>query len=150
MSDKKQNEYSLFEDSFINKLWTKSLLSRAVYISIPFIIIGIFIVILHNRGAFGSEIEYNFLEDYANSYHLFCIFLFNYFMRGSFINYYKKKLNQVRNKCSSDNRFVFCGIYIFSYIVSHFSLFFTRSARQYNEKVWVNHLSSFETILYRK
>lgn len=144
-----ESDFSIFEDSFAYKLWTKSLVSRIIYVSIPFIIVGAFILMLHKRGAFGSNIEYNFFEDYANSYHLFGTFIFNYFMRGSFINYYKNKLNAVTNNCTNNKRSVFAIIYITSFVIAHISLFFSGSAKDYGERVWVNHLNNFELVFYK-
>ena len=144
-----ENEYSFFEDSLTYKLWKKSLISRMIYVCIPFLIVGVFIIILYKRGAFSTEIEYNFFEDYANSYNLFCILIFNYFMRGSFINFFKKKIKAISNSDKKDKHYIFAGIYIFSYLLSHLSLLFINNAESYGERIWVNYLSNLEIVLYK-
>ena len=78
------------------KLWKRSMLKKIIYISIPFLLIMGFDLMLFFHDVFTLDEGHGFLEDYSNCYTLSYVFIFMYFVHGLFLPFFE---NKVSNLC---------------------------------------------------
>lgn len=145
-----------FDISLNHLLWKRGLICKILYILIPFLLIGVFAVILDQEQAFIVENTYGFLEDCTNCYMLCYIFFFVYFLNGFFLPYFHKQVEmfgskvkyRIRQKYSLNISIAYWIVLMCSVLISACSIAFIYTANQTGDKNWYSKLNNIELSYY--
>lgn len=133
----------------------KSLSKKIIYVLIPFLLIGVFGLILFLSKAWRME-GYSFLSDYTNCFMLGYIFFFMYFVHGLFLPYFHRQVKSlgfkvnpsVHTKYSININFAYCTVSICSVLISAFAIPFIYTACKTGDVNWYSKLNNVELVYY--
>ncbi|MCH5183001.1 MAG: hypothetical protein J1E00_02400 [Oscillospiraceae bacterium] len=147
---------TLLEGPLYKILWKRNMLTKIVYILIPFVLILAFGLILYSAGALNMETGYGFLDDYTNCYMLAYIFFFMYFVHGMFLPWLDSKVDAFGKSFSPANHDYYrkridgcrLALILVAIGISLFCTPFIKVASETGDQNWYFRLNRIELLYY--